>query len=140
MTALIKKCELWRLLLLTLALTEPFQLGVAVGQTAACRGEIDYSDGNGVLDPCVDPSTHPALKDTIHFLCLRPHVEFANCNLPKAIGVGFVGGFVKPDDVKHPEVLFAHYLRSRYGSAIHTEIFGNHDVKGAVEHLSSWLN
>jgi len=93
-----------------------------------------------VGDPCLDPSTHPALREAMHFLCLRPHLEFASCGAPKAIVVGFVGGFVKPDDVKHPEVLFAHYLRSRYGSAIHAEIFGNHDAKGAAQHLADWLN
>jgi hypothetical protein len=140
MTAPMSKFYSRLLLLVLLGLTEPFQVGVAHGQTVACKGEIDYSNTSTVVDPCVDPSTHPALRDTIHFLCLRPRLEFASCNAPKAIVVGFVGGFVKPNDVNHPEVLFAHYLRSRYGSAIHTEIFGNHDVKGAVEHLSSWLN
>jgi hypothetical protein len=30
--------------------------------------------------------------------------------------IGFVGGFVSPDDIKHPEVQFAAYLRDRYPS------------------------
>ena len=128
------------LLSLILGLTVPFQVGIAQGQTLACNGELGYSNASVVVDPCVDPSTHPALKDTMHFLCLRPHLEFANCSSPRAIVVGFVGGFVKPDDVKHPEVLFSQYLRSRYGSAIHAEIFGNHDAKGAAQHLAEWLN
>jgi hypothetical protein len=140
MTALINKFESWLPLLVALGLTWAFQAGVAHGQSAACKGEIDSSNVNAVVDPCVDPSTHPALKEAMRFLCLRPRLEFANCSAPKAIVVGFVGGFVKPDDVKHPEVLFAHYLRSRYGSAIHAEIFGNHDAKGAAQHLAEWLN
>ena len=140
MTALMNKFNPRLLLLLILGLTEPFQVGVAQGQAVACKGEIGYSNASSVLDPCLDPSTHPALKDAMQFLCLRPHLEFAGCGAPKAIVVGFVGGFVKPDDVKHPEVLFAHYLRSRYGSAIHAEIFGNHDAKGAAQHLADWLN
>ena len=140
MTASMNKFYSRLLLLGLLGLTEPFQIGVAHGQTVACKAEIDYSNASAVVDPCLDPSTHPALRDTMRFLCLRPHLEFASCSAPKAIVVGFVGGFVKPNDVKHPEVLFAHYLRSRYGSAIHTEIFGNHDAEGAVEHLANWLN
>jgi hypothetical protein len=140
MTALMNKFGSWFLLLLILGLTEPFQVGVAHGQTAACKGEIEDSTASSVVDPCVDPSTHPALKEAMQFLCLRPRLEFASCSAPKAIVVGFVGGFVKPNDVKHPEVVFAHYLRSRYGSAIHTEMFGNHDAKGAAEHLADWLN
>ena len=140
MTALMNKCSPWLFLLLTLGLTVPFQVEVAHGQTAVCKGEVEYSKASTVGDPCLDPSTHPALREAMHFLCLRPHLEFASCGAPKAIVVGFVGGFVKPDDVKHPEVLFAHYLRSRYGSAIHAEIFGNHDAKGAAQHLADWLN
>lgn len=140
MTGFISKTNPWLLLLLIAVLTVPFQVGLAQGQTAACSGELGYSKASTVVDPCMDASTHPALRDAMHFLCLRPHLEFASCSAPKAIVVGFVGGFVKPDDVKHPEVLFAHYLRSRYGSAIHAEIFGNHDAKGAAERLAEWLN
>src|SRR5215475_13347196 len=140
MTALMNKFESWLLPLLILGLIEPLQIGAAHGQTAACKAEVEYSNAYSVTDPCVDPSTHPALIEAMRYLCLRPRLEFANCSAPKAIVVGFVGGFVKPNDVKHPEVLFAHYLRSRYGSAIHAEIFGNHDTKGAAEHLASWLN
>lgn len=140
MTGFISKTNPWLLQLLIAVLTVPFQVGLAQGQTAACSGELGYSKASTVVDPCMDASTHPALRDAMHFLCLRPHLEFASCSAPKAIVVGFVGGFVKPDDVKHPEVLFAHYLRSRYGSAIHAEIFGNHDAKGAAERLAEWLN
>jgi len=140
MTTLMSRFDSWLLLLLILGLTEPFQAGVAHGQTAECKAEADYSGRNSVADPCADPSTHPALREAMRYLCLRPRLEFANCSAPKAIVVGFVGGFVKPNDVKHPEVLFAHYLRSRYGSAIHAETFGNHDAKGAAKHLTDWLN
>ncbi len=45
----------------------------------------------------------------------------------KAIIIGFVGGFVKRDDAKHPEVQFASYLRDRYPSSVYAEVFSNHD-------------
>ncbi len=44
----------------------------------------------------------------------------------KAIIIGFVGGFVKHDDPKHPEVQFAAYLRDRYSSGVYAEVFSNH--------------
>jgi hypothetical protein len=50
-----------------------------------------------------------------------------------------VGGYVKQGDVNHPEVLFATYLRERYGSAVHAKIFGNHDGSKALEHILALL-
>ncbi len=66
-------------------------------------------------------------------MCLRERIEPANPRIQKAIIVGFVGGFVNSDDVKHPEVLFATYLQRRYGAAVHAEVFGNHHGKKAME-------
>jgi pimeloyl-ACP methyl ester carboxylesterase len=54
--------------------------------------------------------------------------------------IGFVGGCAKRDDVKQPEVLFARYLRGRYGAAVHAEIFGNHEGKKALEAVIRLLN
>jgi len=83
--------------------------------------------------PCQDPSTPAALKEALHLACSREGVEAGNRGVRKGIILGFVGGFVKPDDVKHPEVLFGMYLQKRYGSEVHVEIFGNHETKKAVE-------
>jgi len=47
--------------------------------------------------------------------------------------IGFLGGFTKRNDVKHPEVLFTDYLNSRYGSALHAEVFGNHEGSRALD-------
>lgn len=53
--------------------------------------------------------------------------------------IGFVGGFVSRDDIKHPEVQFAAYLRDRYPS-IHAEIFGNHHGKQALHQVVRLLD
>jgi hypothetical protein len=74
-----------------------------------------------------------ALKETLRLVCSRERIEPANRRIQKAIILGFVGCFVKPDDAKHPEVLFAMYLQRRYGSAVHAEVFGNHKKLKAVE-------
>lgn len=50
----------------------------------------------------------------------------------KVIVVGFVGGFARGNDQKHPEVQFAELLRERYGSDIFTAVFANHEGKKAL--------
>jgi pimeloyl-ACP methyl ester carboxylesterase len=53
--------------------------------------------------------------------------------------IGFVGGFVSRDDVKHPEVQFAAYLRDRYPT-IHAEVFGNHHGRKALHQVMRLLD
>jgi hypothetical protein len=58
----------------------------------------------------------------------------------KAIIVGFVGGFVRSDDMKHPEVQFAAHLRKAYPSEVHAEVFANHDGKHALRRVLELLS
>jgi hypothetical protein len=58
----------------------------------------------------------------------------------KAIIIGFVGGFVKHDDTKHPEVQFAAYLRDRYPSGVYAEVFSNHDGQKAFRQVLRLLD
>jgi hypothetical protein len=119
--------------LLILSLTCLSRLGIAHVQDISAFADVDHRGAGSTADPCQDPSTPSALREALRLVCLRERVEVANRNIRKAIILGFVGGFVKRDDVKHPEVVFAKYLRSRYGSAVHAEVFGNHEEKKAVE-------
>ena len=90
---------------------------------------------SGITDPCVDPSTHAAIKEAFHLVCASAPVPVANGTAQHAVVIGFLGGFVKQDDVKHPEVVFANYLRSRYGPNVHAAVFGNHEGKKALEFI-----
>ena len=90
--------------------------------------------------PCHDTSTPSALKEALRLVCSRERVDSATRSLRKAIIVGFVGGFVKEDNVKQPEVLFGRYLCGRYGAAVHVEIFGNHDGKKALAEVMRRLS
>ena len=85
-----------------------------------------------LTNPCTDPSTHAAVKDAFRLVCSKEPVLAVN---QRAIVIGFLGGFVKPDDVKHPEVAFASYLRSRYGPAVNVQVFGNHYAKQALDFI-----
>jgi len=51
----------------------------------------------------------------------------------KVIVIGFVGGFARGNDQKHPEVQFAEFLRGRYGSAIFAGVFANHQGREALQ-------
>jgi len=55
-----------------------------------------------------------------------------------AIVVGFVGGFIKRDDMVHSGVQLAAILKAEYASGVHVEVFENHrgdDAHAAVLHL-----
>lgn len=45
---------------------------------------------------------------------------------PLVIVIGFVGGFVRHDNVVHSAVQLAAHLRSDYPSGVHAEVFENH--------------
>jgi hypothetical protein len=59
---------------------------------------------------------------------------------PQIIVIGFLGGFANPHDAKHPEVLFAAFLRQYYASRIHAQVFSNHDEKRALHYVLSLLD
>jgi len=58
----------------------------------------------------------------------------------KAIVIGFVGGFVKSDDVRHPEVTFAALLRDMDPAIVHAEVFSNHDGRKARQRVLQLLD
>lgn len=103
--------------------------GIALAQLLPPSSSI----GSSINDPCANPSTHPAINDAFRLVCTREDVPSSRRISQKAIVIGFLGGYVKRDDVKHPEVLFADYLNNRYGPALHAEVFGNHEAKRALD-------
>src|SRR5438309_7581870 len=119
------------ILILTLGL--PGRTGMAHAQDVSSVSYVDHGVARSIADPCQDPLTPSPLRETLRLVCSRQPIESANRDIRKAIILGFVGGFVKRDDIKHPEVLFATFLQNRYGSAVHAAVFGNHEEKSAVE-------
>jgi len=93
----------------------------------------DRREAEIITGVCQNRSIATALKEALRLVCSRTPVEAASGRVRKAVIVGFVGGFVKSDDTKHPEVLFASYLQNRYGSAVQVEIFGNRNGKLALK-------
>jgi hypothetical protein len=123
------------IVIIILTMSLPGRLGIAHAQDVSSVSYIDHKRARPVADPCQDPLTPSALRETLRLVCSRKAIEPANRDIRKSIILGFVGGFVKRDDINHPEVLFATYLQNRYGSAVHAVVFGNHEEKKAVEDI-----
>ena len=99
---------------------------------SAARGQsLSIPKGNGI--------NRSSDSDTSQQVCLRTHAA-ADSTIPKIIVIGFVGGFAKRDDAKHPEVQFAAHLRVRYSSQIHAEVFSNHEGQKALREVMCLLD
>lgn len=87
---------------------------------------------NSIVSICNNLTIEPAALQALRLVCDRastsPPMQSASVPL---IVVGFVGGFAKPDDLRHPEPLFALYLQQQYGAEIHAQVFSNHDARHA---------
>jgi len=97
---------------------------------------IRRSPGNMIGQPCSEATAHTAVRDGLRLVCLRKSAPLGEVTVRSAIVVGFVGGFVNHDDPKRPEVQFARFLRDKYPSALHVEVFANRDGKKALARKS----
>ena len=102
----------------------PRSVFVSVTQPAIC-GESMPEDG---------------VKAAFRLVCLRDTLRIRNVAVEKAIIVGFVGGFVRSDDMNHPEVQFAAHIREADPSEVHAEVFANHDGKHALRRVLELLS
>jgi hypothetical protein len=88
---------------------------------------------------CGESKPENAVRAALQLVCHRDSLGTRNRAVEKAIIIGFVGGFVRSDDIKHPEAQFAAYLREAYPSAVHAEVFANHDGKHALRRVLQLL-
>jgi hypothetical protein len=89
---------------------------------------------------CLDKSVNPAAIAALRLVCKQAPIGHESLAPGEQIVIGFMGGFVHPDDRTHPEVLFAEFLREHYPPALHVQIFSNHDEQGAVAYVSQLLD
>ena len=113
----------------------------SLGQSNAFGEETNIHFGNATQrTACGEPRGDQQAKAALRLVCLGEHLGAENITLRNAIVIGFVGGFVRSDDVKHPEVLFAALLRQRYPSTVHAEVFANHDGRNALRRVLHLLD
>lgn len=70
----------------------------------------------------------------------EPPRILAPSSSPQAIVVGFVGGFVRRNDLRHPEVQLAEHVSQRYGEAVAFKIFENRHNREARRAISTLLD
>lgn len=84
---------------------------------------------------CEQAAARPAVAQALHLVCAKGNSE-TSASVRQAIIVCFLGGFVKADDAKHPEVWFARYLRDRYGPTVRVLVFGNREEQKAIHDIT----
>jgi hypothetical protein len=75
------------------------------------------------------------MKEPLRSVCVRMQVSGDNVTVQNVIIVGFVGGFARHDDLKHPEVNFAALLSGSYPSIVHAEVFANRNGDKALRRV-----
>jgi hypothetical protein len=115
-------------------------LHTALGQALSFVDGDTHGRGGPAASICEGPTAPSSLRDALGPVCLRKRTPMYDSAVRKMIVIGFVGGFVKHDDAKHPEVQFAAYLRDRYPSSIHAEVFSNHDGQKALRQVLRLLD
>jgi pimeloyl-ACP methyl ester carboxylesterase len=89
---------------------------------------------------CREPKADQAAEAALRLVSLRGPLGAEDMTLRSVIVIGFVGGFVRHDDARHPEVQFAALLRERYPPVVHAEVFSNHDGKNALRRVLQLLD
>ena len=113
----------------------------ARGQANALSAEADIHFTKATQRTvCQESNADQRVEAALRLVCLRDLLETRKVALRNAIVIGFVGGFVRRDNVKHPEVQFAALLRQRYPSTVHAEVFANHDGKNALRRVLHLLD
>ena len=115
--------------------------GSARGQANALSEEAIIRFGNAThRRVCQASNTDQSVQGALRLVCLKERLGAQDIALSNVIVIGFVGGFVRHDDIRHPEVEFAGLLRERYPSVVHAEVFSNHDGKKAERRVLQLLD
>jgi hypothetical protein len=113
----------------------------ARGQSNAFGEETNIQIGNATPPmACGELSSNQQAQAALRLVCLKERLGAEDIYLRNVIVIGFVGGFVKHDDMRHPEVQFAGWLRQSYPSTLHAEVFANHDDKRALRQVLHLLD
>ena len=130
----------WKLRAL-LVLAGTCLVSACFGQSSTVSKETEIR-GHSAAAPATCSGSVPTnpVEAALHLVCLRDNSGIRNRVVEKTIIIGFVGGFVRSNDMKHPEVQFAARLREAYPSAVHAEVFANHDGKHALRRVLQLLS
>jgi hypothetical protein len=119
-----------------------FTASIACAQTFTSPAQHAQNRKIAAESVCGDTRMNPAALAALRLVCQRVSTVSPDSSFTsnRVIVVGFVGGFVKADDSRHPEILFASYLREHYGSEIEAKVFSNHDLADALSFVLEGLD
>lgn len=112
--------------------------GQVEGQTMLVPDQ-SYASSSVGEDSCEALLTLPPLKQALRPVCMRMPPSCV-VGMRKAIIIGFVGGFVKDGDRKHPEVQYAALLRANCPAGIQADVFANHHGNEAFRRILQLLD
>jgi hypothetical protein len=106
-------------------------LGVGRAENASPEDAAEAS----IVATCERSLPPPPLKEALRPVCVRTHATGRQVSVRSVIIIGFVGGFARNDDLKHPEVNFAALFRGSYPSVVHADVFANHNGDSALRRV-----
>jgi hypothetical protein len=114
-------------------------LGTVEAQAVWSTEHNSVQAANRPIASCETIRALSPVKEALKLACLRTNGTGEGVPIRNAMIIGFVGGFVKHDDLNHPEVTFAALLSELYPS-IHAEVFSNHAGKKAFRQVLAFLD
>jgi pimeloyl-ACP methyl ester carboxylesterase len=113
-------------------------VGFVFGSTAHAQAQMlseNLMDVRQVTPPetsvCQNPDVTAQIREALRLVCAQKGSDEARTSAQRLIVIGFLGGFAKDGDTKHPEVWFGAYLREHYPSAIEVSVISNHQWRKA---------
>ena len=109
-----------------------FALKVAQLRAQALSGGLtDIRSASPATSVCHNAEVTAQVREALRLVCAQRGSDEAFASAQRLIVIGFLGGFAKSGDTKHPEVWFGAYLRENYSSAIEVSVISNHQWRRA---------
>jgi hypothetical protein len=99
--------------------------------TSSVRADIRGA-GPSATPVCEKADVNAQVRQALRLVCAQTVSNVGFTSAQRLIVVGFLGGFAKDGDTKHPEVWFGDYLRERYSPATQVSVLSNHQRRRAV--------
>jgi hypothetical protein len=122
-------------------------VGFVFGATAHARAQMlsrDLMDVRQVAPPvtsvCQNADVTAQVREALRLVCAQRGSDEALTSAQRLIVIGFLGGFAKNEDTRHPEVWFGAYLREHYSSAIEVSVISNHQWRRAKSEVLRLLD
>lgn len=105
---------------------------VSAQRVSQARTGTSMEQGRTAIPVCENAGVNLQVREALRLVCAQEDFDGALRSAQHIIVIGFLGGFAKSGDTKHPEVGFGAYLRERYLSAVQVSVLSNHEQRRAM--------